>query len=50
MKDLAPVQCYAFTQGHVIGVSDSLDRVTHAGRHLLYSNPLHSFEVFSFLF
>lgn len=43
--DVPPIQCYAFTQGHVISVADSLDKVDQAGRHLLYSNRQQSFEV-----
>ncbi len=43
--DVPPVQCYAFTQGHVISVVDSIDKVDQSGRYLLYSNRQHSFEV-----
>ncbi|XP_045033419.1 von Willebrand factor D and EGF domain-containing protein isoform X2 [Daphnia magna] len=45
--DVPPIQCYAFTQGHVISVADSLDKVDQAGRHLLYSNRQQSFEVWT---
>ena len=43
--DVPPVQCYAFTQGHVISVADSLDKVAQSGRYLLYKNRRQSFEV-----
>ena len=43
--DAPPIQCYAFTQGHVISVMDSMDKVDLPGRYLLYSNQLQSFEV-----
>lgn len=43
--DVPPVQCYAFTQGHVISVTDSLDKVAQSGRYLLYKNRRQSFEV-----
>lgn len=43
--DAPPIQCYAFTQGHVISVMDSMDKVDLPGRYLLYSNRLRSFEV-----
>ena len=43
--DVPPVQCYAFTQGHVISVIDSMDKVDQPGRYLLYSNRQQSFEV-----
>ena len=45
VRDLAPIQCYAFTLGHVISINQSLQRQLEPGRHLLYENSLQSLQV-----
>ena len=47
VKDVEPVHCYAFTMGHVIDISQSMDTIDQPGRYLLYRNSGKQLQVWS---
>ena len=42
---MEPIQCYAFTMGHVIDIRQSADKLQEPGRYLLYENEHQSLRV-----